>query len=63
MLHDHKFKRKWNWDAKVPFLSLSGFPFADTDDSQDSKERDVIIFIPTYTPTHDHSDIYGQLSI
>ena len=36
---------------------------SDTDDSQDSKERDVIIFIPPYTPTHDHSDIYGQLSI
>ena len=42
------------------FIFLSGFSFTDTDDSQDSRERDETIFYYTIplTPTHKHSDIY-----
>ena len=42
------------------FFFLSGFSFTDTDDSQDSRERDETIFYYTIplTPTHKHSDIY-----
>ena len=42
---------------------LSGFSFKDTDNSQDSREREGTIFYSTLPllPVHKHSDIYLQL--
>ena len=45
------------------FFFLSGFSFTDTDNSQDSREREGTIFYFTLPlpPAHEHSDIYLQL--
>ena len=42
------------------FFFLSGFSFTDTDNSQDSRGREVTIFYSTLPlpPAHEHSDIY-----
>ena len=42
---------------------LSEFSFTDTGDSQESREREGIIFYSTipFPPAHEHSDIYLQL--
>ena len=49
--------------ALLLIFFLSGFAFTDTDDSQDSREREGTIFysiLPTPL-THEYSDIYLQL--
>lgn len=51
-LYGHNFKRRWKWDAIVSqqfyisFLFL--FSFADTDDSQNSRRREGVVFISLY---------------
>ena len=49
--------------ALLLIFFLSGFAFTDTDDSQDSREREGTIFYPILPPplTHEYSDIYLQL--
>ena len=48
---------------KIFFFFLSGFCFTDTDDSQDSRGREGIIFYSTLPLplAHEQSDIYLQL--
>ena len=50
-------------DIYKDFFSLSGFSFADTDNSQDSRGREGTIFYSALPlpPAHEHSDIYLQL--
>ena len=45
------------------FIFLSGFPFTDTDNSQDNRGREGTFFHSTLPlpPAHEHSDIYVQL--
>ena len=45
--------------ASTTFFFFQGFPFTDTDDSQDSRGREGIIFYSTLPlpPAHEHSDI------
>ena len=45
------------------FFYQSGFSFTDTNNSQDSREREGGIFYSTLPvpPTHEHQDIYLQL--
>ena len=47
------------------FLSISGFSFTSTDDSQDSRGREGAIFYSSLLlpPAHEDSDIYLQLSM
>ena len=49
--------------SRQNFFFLSGFSFTDTDNSQDSRWREGIIFYSTLPlpPAHEHSDIYLQL--
>ena len=51
------------WIDKIQlFFFLSGFSFTDTDDSQNSRGREGIIFYSALQlpPAHDHWDIYLQ---
>ena len=53
-----------NQNTKIDgFFFLPEFSFTDTDNSQDSKGREEIIFYSTLPlpPAHEHSDIYFQL--
>ena len=57
-------KVKFNCPRKlIPFFFLSGFSFTDTDDQQDSRRREGIIyyFTPSLPIAHEHSGIYLQL--
>ena len=63
--------RRMLWHALIPshfdyvffVFFLSKFSFIDTDDSQDNREREWLIFYSTLPlpPTHKHLDIYLQL--
>ena len=47
------------------FFFLPAFSFTDTDDSQDSrgKEKNILYSTQQHPPSHEHSDIYLQLSM
>ena len=52
-----------NYFRSLIFFSYSGFPFTDTNKSQDSRGRQGTIFYSTlpFPPAHKHPDIYLQL--
>ena len=67
---DENFRQRSPQSAVTCFFCLflffeSGFSFMDTDDSQDSGEREGAIFYSTLplSPIHEHPDIYLQLCI
>ena len=60
------FSRIWEKHDETYFsisIFLSGFSFTDTDNPQDSRDREGTIFCSTLpsSPAHEHSDIYLQL--
>ena len=59
----HKRKERTYFVPLIYYFFLSAFSFTDTDDSQDSRGREGIIFYSTLPlpPAHKHSDIYLQL--
>ena len=63
MLHFESINKVYFFIFIIFFLSM--FSFTDTDDSQDSRGREVTIFYSTLPLplTHEHSDIYLQLWI
>ena len=67
---DENFRQRSPQSSVTCFFCLflffvSGFSFMDTDDSQDSGEREGVIFYSTLplSPIHEHPDIYLQLYI
>ena len=62
-LNSHKSAKVAGWCLHVAFFFLSEFSFTETDNSQDSREREGTIFYSTLPlpPAYEHSDIYLQL--
>ena len=65
MLHFESINKVYFFIFILLFFFLSGFSFTDTDDSQDSRGKEVTIFYSTLPLplVHEHSDIYLQLWI
>ena len=49
-------------DLGCKYIYLSGFSFAETGDSQDSRRRDHIYPSLPFSPTLEHSDIFGTFA-